>query len=114
MTTPSNPYSPKALIEALRYIEASFRVCFNDCSDSQRQMESAMDRFNGLVDDQISLGAFVRAYLLPDYVRGLYDFAQENDIDLATLADPPVSDLLIPFAEVCDIAPFGRDSAPPS
>ena len=96
--------TPKATKEALAYAENILRVCYHDCSDSGDEAANHQSRFNALVDDQITIGAYLEQFCLPE-LAAIYKAFYDNDlkdtgyIDSVTdLAQPAVIDLPFSFS----------------
>lgn len=88
----------RAKAEALFYIEGIFRVCYQDCSDSGEQCDRHENRFNGIVDDTISLPAFIEQYCMAGYVAGFKDLWERELKDSGYEADNPgCMELPIPY-----------------
>lgn len=104
-TTLSPAILKRAKIEALAYIKNLLRVCYHDCSDSGDEAERHQARFDAIVEDSISMEAFIEQHLLADYAglwKAFVDDLVRTEDWWATATDddkqnPLVCDLPIPY-----------------
>lgn len=100
-TTLSPSIIKRAKTEALAYIENMFRVCYHDCSDSGDDADRHLARFDGIVDDAITMEGFIRGHLLAEYAAQWKAFVEEDSyLQEQTDEDkqnPGVCELPIPY-----------------
>jgi len=77
----------KALKEARAYIPNILRVSLNDCSDSGEEADKHQARFNGIVDDEISIGAFIAENLLDEWREQALKAIKEDEEYSGPLGD---------------------------
>lgn len=87
----------KALKEARSYIPNILRVCLNDCSDSGEEADKHSARFDGIVNDAISMGEFIKANLWPEW----REQALKGIKEVEEYSGPLKSDWLWPVCEPC-------------
>ncbi len=88
----------RAVKEALSYIDAILRVCYYDCSDSSEAAHVHLNRFNALVNDEITIKAFIEKHMLGVYALAWKTLA--NGIDYLSDEEKqtgPVCDLPVPY-----------------
>lgn len=67
----------RAKVEAIAYIENQLRVCYQDCSDSGEEADRHEARLSAIVEDRLTMDAFIEEYLLPEYAAMWKAFIQE-------------------------------------
>ncbi len=96
-TTLSPAILKRAKTEALSYIENQLRVCYQDCSDSGEEADRHLARFDGIVDDTITMDAFIEEYLLKEYTQQWASFIEDQGIGEDERQDPGVCELPVPY-----------------
>lgn len=88
-----------ALKEIPSYLEAQLRYCYTDCSDGMHDAEEQENRFNAIVDDKITIDAFIEQHCLDLYAK-----AWQETVDQWVYSDdeddkqnPSVCALPIPY-----------------
>ncbi len=99
MTTIPPVILKRAIKEALSYIDNMLRVCYQDCSDSGEEADRHLARFDAIVEDQITMDAFIEQHLLKDYAAAWKTFAENelSDLEGDDLQNPGVCELPLPY-----------------
>lgn len=92
----------RAKTEALAYIGGIFSFCYHDCSDSMHECDRREARFNGIVDDTITLVAFIEAYCMDEYVAGWKQLWENELREGRNDVEPGACDLPIPYERFKD------------
>ena len=91
----------RAKTEALAYIDSILRVCYHDCSDSAEEADRHVARFDGIVDDSITMEDFIRDHLLAEYAAAWKEFVSNPDLshldEEQKRSSPPVCELPVPY-----------------
>lgn len=100
MSTTLSPATIKrALKEIPSYLEAQLRYCYTDCSDGMNDAERRESRFSAIVDDKVTIDAFIEQHCLDLYVKAWQETIAEwvpDDSD-EDKQNPSVCALPVPY-----------------